>query len=109
MTFIINSPDFFLASLKEIVICKNNSIRVFLNPSFNIPIFSSWSGRLNELFQLENIKEDKLAPPIHKQEEMEAKALDADLEIEEKDKETHFNFKLQHAYKIIKIQTFYKA
>ena len=50
MTFIINSPDFFLASLKEIVICKNNSIRVFLNPSFNIPIFSSWSGRLNELF-----------------------------------------------------------
>ncbi len=49
MTFAMDSPDFFQASLKETVICKNNSMCVLLNPSFDTPIFSSRSRRLDKL------------------------------------------------------------
>ncbi len=41
MTFAMDSLDFSLAALKEIVICKNNSMHVPLNPSFDTPIFFS--------------------------------------------------------------------
>ncbi len=40
---------------------------------------------------------------------MEAKAFDADLEVEEEDREIQSNLRLQHACKIIKIQAFYGA
>lgn len=50
MMFAINSPNFSLASLKKIIVCKNNSMYVSLNPSFNIPIFFDQSDRLDELF-----------------------------------------------------------
>ncbi len=40
---------------------------------------------------------------------MEAEALDADLEVEEEDREIQSNLRLQHARKIIKIQAFYGA
>ncbi len=49
ITFAMDSPNFFLTSLKEIVTCKNNSIYVSLNLSFDIPIFSSQSSKLDEL------------------------------------------------------------
>lgn len=49
MTFTMDSLDFFLASLKEIIIHKNNSIHIFLNPSFDIPILPIWSNRLDKL------------------------------------------------------------
>ncbi len=62
MTFAMDSPDFSLASLKEIVIRKNNSMCVPLNPSFDTPILSSRSGRSDELLQPANIEEDELAP-----------------------------------------------
>ncbi len=61
MTFAMDSPDFSLVSLKEIVIRKNNSIRVPLNPSFDTPILSSRSGRSDEILQPANIEKDELA------------------------------------------------
>ncbi len=109
MTFAIDSPDFSLVSLKKIVICKNNSMYVSLNPSFDTPIFSSRSGRSDELLQPANIEEDELASSIRKQEEIEVKAFDADLEVEEEDKEIQSNLRLQHIRKIIKIQASYRA
>ncbi len=109
MTFAIDSPNFSLVSLKEIVIYMNNSMCVFLNPSFDTPIFSSRSGRSDELLQPANIEKDELMPSTRKQEKMEAKAFDTDLEVEEEDKEIQSNLRLQHACKIIKIQASYKA
>ncbi len=94
MTFVINSPYFSLASLKEIIICKNNSMRVLLNPSFDRPIFSSWSNRSDELLQLENIEKDELGSFPHKQKEIEVEALDADIEIEQEDREIQSNLRL---------------
>lgn len=68
MTFIMYSSNFSLSSLKEInVICKNNNIRIVLNSSFDISIFSSWSGRLDRLFQSKNIKDNELAVSKKKQ------------------------------------------
>lgn len=40
MMFAIHSLNFLLIFLQKIVIYKNNNIYVFLNPSFNISIFS---------------------------------------------------------------------
>lgn len=51
---------------------------------FNTPIFKFGRGNKANLFlQADNIKEDLLAPSIRKQEEMEASALEADIEIKE--------------------------
>ncbi len=105
-TFVMDSPKFSLASLKEIVICKNNSMRVFLNPSFDTPIFSSRNGRLDELFQPANIEEDELAPSTREKEEMEAEALDANLEVAEEDREILSNLRLQHNAKSSKFRLF---
>ena len=41
ITFAIDSTDFFLVFLKELVIPKNNSMHVFLNLRFDSPIFFS--------------------------------------------------------------------
>ncbi len=49
MTFAMDSPDLCLAFLKEIVICKNNSMHVPLNLSFDIPFVFSRSGRSDKL------------------------------------------------------------
>lgn len=85
MTFAMDCPNFSLASLQKIVIYKNNNMCVSLNLSFNAPILSlkpRWDARVNGLFQPENIEEDQLACSTHKQEEIEADALDANLEFE---------------------------
>lgn len=109
MTFIINSPDFFQASLQKIVIYKNNSMRVSLNPNFNLPILKSgWSAKTNALLQLENIKEDYLMPSTYKQEEMEVNVLDIDLGVEEEKREIQSNLKLQHVWDVVKLQMSYK-
>ena len=52
MTFIMDSPNFSLISLKEIIIYKNNSMCTALNLSFDIPILNvkDWSGKTFELF-----------------------------------------------------------
>ncbi len=94
MTFAMDSPDFSLTSLKEIVICKNNNMHVPLNSSFDIPIFSNRSDRSDKLFQPENIDEDELVPSTRKQEKIKAEVLDTNLEVEEKDKEIQSNLRL---------------
>lgn len=110
MTFAIDSPDFSLASLQEVVICKNNNIHILLNSSFDTPILSLKSGRdtrADGLFQSENIEGDQLTPFTYNQEEIEADALDADLGIEEEEKEIHSNLKLQYVRDIVKLQSSY--
>lgn len=69
ITFVMNSPNFFLTSLKEIVTCKNNNICVSLNLSFDISIFSSQNDKLDKFLQPNNIEEDELALSSHKQKE----------------------------------------
>lgn len=39
--FVINSSNFSLSHIKEIVIYKNSSIYTFFNPNFDISIFPS--------------------------------------------------------------------
>lgn len=48
MNFIMDNSDLFLMFLMGIVICKNNSIHVPLNPSFDILILSIRNYRLGE-------------------------------------------------------------
>lgn len=59
MMFAIDSSNFSLICLKKIIIYKNNSVCISLNPSFITPIFSSQSSRLDKIFKLENIEKDK--------------------------------------------------
>ncbi len=94
MTFTMDSLNFSLPSLKKIVIFKNNNMCIPLNPSFDTLILSSWSNRSDELLHPENIEEDGLVPSIREQEEIEVEALDADLEVEEEDKEIQSNLRL---------------
>ena len=68
IAFAINSLDFSLTSLQEIVIRKNNSICVSLNSSFNASILNlklGWGTRADGLLQSENIEEDQLMPSTH--------------------------------------------
>ncbi len=78
-------------------------MHVSFNPSFDTPIFFSWSDRSDKHLQPENIEENELAPFTREQEKIEVEALDAYLEIEEEDKEIQSNLKLEYTYKIIKI------
>lgn len=82
-------------------------MRVFLNPSFDTPIFASRSNRLDKRFQLKEIEVDKLVLSTHEQEKIEAEVLDADLRVEEEEKKIYSSLGLQHTRKIIKIQAFY--
>lgn len=70
ITFAMDCLDFSLASLKKIVIHKNNSMRVPLNPSFNIPILTNQSGRSDKHLQPEEIKVDELAPSTCEQDKI---------------------------------------
>lgn len=110
ITFIIDSPNFSPTSLQKIVICKNNSMRIALNPNFNVPVFyaKAQSGRALGLFTTENIEEDELAPFTRKEEEMKVDALDANVKIEEEEREVHANLRLQHAQNIFKLRVSYK-
>ncbi len=72
---------------------------------FNAPILKfGRSNKANLLIQVENIKEDLLAPSICKQEKMEANTLKADIEIEELEREIRTDLQLQHARDIVKLQ-----
>ncbi|MCJ1346864.1 hypothetical protein MMC31_005083 [Peltigera leucophlebia] len=108
MTFAMDSPDFSQAFLQEIVIRNNNNMRVPLNPVFNSPILSSGQGKNNLLFQPNDIIEDQFALSTRIQEEMEANALERDLEIEELEREIRTSLDIQHAWDIIKLQAAYK-
>lgn len=95
MIFAMDSPDFFQAYLHEIVICKNNSMRIPLNPNFDSLILKfGRSARTDALLQPENIKEDHLAPSTREQEEMKVNVLNTDLGVEEKEKEIQSNLGL---------------
>lgn len=91
MTFAMDYSNFFLLSLKKLVIYKNNNIHALLNSSFDTSIFFSQSGKLDRLFQLKNIEEDELALFTHKQEEIEVDTLNTNLEVEEEEQEIHSN------------------
>lgn len=62
MTFAMDSPDFSQVSLQKIVIRKNNSMRIPLNPIFNSPILSSGRGKNDPLLQPDDIRDDRFAP-----------------------------------------------
>lgn len=95
MIFVMDSPDFFQASLQEIVICKHNSMRIPLNPNFDSLILKfGRSARTDTLFQRENIKEDHLAPSTREQEEMKVNVLNTDLGVEEEEREIQSNLGL---------------
>lgn len=107
MTFAMDSPDFSQASLQEIVIRKNNSMCIPLNPIFNSPILSSGRGKNDPLLQSDNIREDQFAPSNRKQEEMEMDALEMDQEIEESERKIWTSLDIQHARNVIKLQATY--
>lgn len=98
MIFAMDSHDFSQASQQEIVICKDKSMRALFTIIFNAPILKSGQGnKADLLFQADNIKEDLLAPSTRKHEEIEASALEADLEIKESEREILTDLGLQHA------------
>ncbi len=104
MTFTMDSPDFSQASLQEIVIRKDKSMRAPLITIFNAPILKSgWSNKTNLLLQAENIKKDLLAPLTRKQEKMEASALEADIEIDKSEREIWTDLELQHIRDIVRL------
>ncbi len=83
-------------------------MRTPLTKMFNIPILKpGWSNKANLLLQAENIQEDLLAPSTRKQEEIEASTLEADIEIEESEREIWTDLELQHARDIVKLQGAY--
>lgn len=84
-------------------------MHISLNLSFDIPIFFIQSGKSDELFQQENIEEDELILSTRKQEEIEAKILDIDLEVEKEEREIYSNLRLQHICEIVKIQASYRV
>lgn len=96
MTFAIDSPDFSLTSLQEIVICKNNSIHTFLNSSFNTSILSTknQNNKAFGIFIAKNIEKNKLMPFIHKQKKIEIDVPGVNMGIKEKKKEVHVNLRL---------------
>lgn len=96
MTFDMDSPNFSLTSLQEIVICKNNSICNAFNLSFDIPIhgIKDWSGRALTFLQSKNIIGDELAPFTYKHEKIKADMLDADIKNEEEEKKIDANLGL---------------
>lgn len=53
----------------------------FSNSSFNTLFLLSWSNRLDVIFQLENIKEDKLVFFTYKQKMIEEDTLNINLKI----------------------------
>ncbi len=104
MTFAMNSPDFSQALLQEIIIRKDKNMHASLTTMFNTPILKSgWSNKANLLLQADNIKEDLLAPSTREQEVMEASVLEADIEIEELEKEIQTNLELQYVRDIVKL------
>ena len=83
-------------------------MRIPLTKIFNTPILKSGhSNKANLLFQANNIKEDLWALLTRKQKQMEASALEADLEIEKLEREIWTDLELQHARDIVKLQGAY--
>lgn len=109
ITFIIYSPKFSPASLKEIVICKNNSMHISLNSNFDTPSSSSQSSRSNIFLQHENMKEDELASSTCKKKKIEAEVLEPDLWVKEEKREIYSNLGFQHICEIVKIQVSYEV
>lgn len=96
MTFVIDSLNFSLLSLKKIVIYKNNSMYISINPRFDILIFPSWNSRLDKFLQLENKKEDELTSSTYQLDEIKVDMLDFDLRIEKEKKEIYSNLTLSY-------------
>lgn len=96
MTFVIDSLNFSLLSLKKIVIYKNNSMHISINPSFDILIFPRWNSRLDKFLQLKNKKEDELTSSTYKLDEINVDMLDSDLRIEKEKKEIYSNLRLSY-------------
>lgn len=110
MTFAIDSGNFFQVSLQKILIRKDKSMYAPFTIIFNTSILKSSHGnKANLLFQTDNIKEDLLAPSIRKQEKIEASVLEADLKIEESEREIWTDLKLQYARDIVKLQEAYSV
>lgn len=105
MTFAMDSPDFSKTSLQEIVIRKNNTMRILLCPTFDAPILKSGRRETenNVLLQPHDIYEDELAPTTREQEEMERDALENDIEIEEEEADIQKDLQFQHARDVVKI------
>lgn len=86
-------------------------MHVLLNLTFNLSILSLKSGRstrINAFLQPENIEKNYLALFTHKQKKIKVDILDADLRVEEEEKEIQSNLRLQYAWNIVKLQTLYK-